>query len=105
MDRWQTPGDELTTTVPAIPTTVDVYRDALYTDSELMIEKGNFIRLSDVRLSYQLPMAKKARLNIFGYVRNVGILYRANKVGVDPDAVAAAYPAPRTYTVGFQLEW
>ncbi|MDQ1151839.1 TonB-linked SusC/RagA family outer membrane protein [Sphingobacterium zeae] len=105
LNRWQTPGDELITTVPAIPAAVDLYRDALYANSELMIEKGDFIRLSDVRLSYQLPMAKKARLNIFGYVRNVGILYRANKVGVDPDAAAAAYPAPRTYTVGFQLEW
>lgn len=105
LKRWQAPGDELMTTVPAVPATMDLYRDALYTNSELMIEKGDYIRLSDVRLSYQLPMGKKGRLSVFGYVRNVGILYRANKVGLDPDAVAAAYPAPRTYTVGVQLEW
>lgn len=107
LNRWQASGDERKTNVPGVPSSVDLYRDGLYTNSELLVEKGDFIRLSDVRLAYQFPVNKSKgyKITAFAYARNVGILYRANKSGLDPDAVVAAYPAPRTYTIGVQLEW
>ncbi|MFC0514614.1 SusC/RagA family TonB-linked outer membrane protein [Mucilaginibacter angelicae] len=106
-DRWQKPGDELKTNVPAIlmpPANYD--RQTFYQYSQALVDKGDHIRLQDIRLSYtfkpfggQRPVFK--RLEVFGYLNNVGILWRANRDHLDPDLYTGAFPLPRTLSVGF----
>jgi len=106
-DRWQNPGDELHTSVPAIlmpPAKSD--RQTFYNYSQALVDKGDHIRLQDVRLSYSFkPLGGKnqlfKRLEIFTYLNNAGILWRANHDHLDPDLYSGAFPLPRTISVGF----
>ncbi|SEN69445.1 TonB-linked outer membrane protein, SusC/RagA family [bacterium A37T11] len=99
--RWQKPGDEAFTQVPAWIYPVNYGADNFYTYSEILVEKGDHIRLQDVRLSYHLK-----KWQLFVYANNLGILWRANKHGIDPDYNAlvnlgtVALPTPRSYAVG-----
>lgn len=104
--RWQEAGDEQSTAVPAMPTNVDNRRESLYTNSVALIEKGDFIRLSTLQLTYvfKLKNGKSNQTRVFAVANNIGILYRANKSGIDPDYYNANYPRPRTYTIGFQID-
>jgi TonB-linked SusC/RagA family outer membrane protein len=105
--RWQNPGDELKTSVPSIimpPASSD--RQTFYQYSQALVDKGDHIRLQDIRLSYafkpfngQNPVFK--RLEVFSYLNNAGILWRANKHHLDPDLYSGAYPLPRTLSIGF----
>lgn len=113
--RWQKPGDEATTNVPSFqlpPYTTD--RDAFYQYSSALVDKGDNIRLKDIRLSYELDKSKFRHLpfshiSIYSYVDNIGILWRANKDHLDPDLVIgsslSAYPLPRTYAFGIKANF
>ena len=109
--RWQQPGDERYTDVPAwAETAAPNQRWAMYEQSEALITKGGVIRLQDVSLSYTLPKAHIAAthlqsLRLYAYVRNLGILWRANEYGIDPDFPNADYPAPRSFALGIQLDF
>jgi hypothetical protein len=88
--RWQQPGDELKTQVPSWPVAPVANRDIFYTQSSVLVEKGDHIRLQDLNLSYTLDKvhAKRlpfANLTVFTYVNNIGILWKATKSAVDPD--------------------
>lgn len=83
--RWQQPGDEITTTVPSLMYPANSARDAFYLNSEILVEKGDNIRLEDIRLNYQLNQNqvryspfKQAR--IFIYVSNIGTLWKTSEI-------------------------
>ncbi|UOE50903.1 SusC/RagA family TonB-linked outer membrane protein [Mucilaginibacter sp. SMC90] len=105
-NRWQNPGDEAHTTVPSIlmpPANTD--RSTFYQYSQALVDKGDHIRLQDIRLTYAFkpfsgnnPVFK--RLEVFSYLNNVGILWRANKDHLDPDLASGTYPLPRTLSIG-----
>lgn len=105
--RWQKEGDEQYTTVPAMPSNVDSRRESLYANSVALIEKGDFVRLSNLQMAYtfKLKNSKPAQTRLFAGINNLGMLYRANKSGLDPDYYKASYPRPRTYTIGVQLDF
>lgn len=103
--RWQKPGDEATTNVPSFVYPVVQNRDLFYARSAALIEKGDNIRLQDINFSYELPSRMNAKLHlrhlqVFAYVNNIGILYRANKAKLDPDF--PNYPLPRTLSFGLR---
>ncbi|WP_312297009.1 SusC/RagA family TonB-linked outer membrane protein [Chryseobacterium sp.] len=88
--RWQKPGDELTTTVPATVYPGVNVADQYYLNSEVLVSKGDHIRLQDINLSYNLDskIAQKLHLKnlrLFGYVNNVAMIWKANKANLDPD--------------------
>src|SRR5690606_19439618 len=90
--RWQKPGDEKFTDVPAYTPDYDSYRASVYKYSEALITSGNHIRLQDINLSYTLTKSVWRKLpgqtiRFYVYARNLGILWRANKQGIDPDYV------------------
>lgn len=112
--RWQKPGDEATTNVPSIqlPNT-DANRERFYTYSESLVDNGNHVRLQDITLSYDLSRhvwknSPFTNLSIYGYINNVGILWRANHDGLDPDVWSSpaggttSLPLPRTYSIGLK---
>ncbi len=82
--RWQKPGDENTTTVPSMPIAVNNNRDNFYSLSEVLAEKGDHVRLKDINLSYALNF-KGLKSKLYLYGNNIGIVWRANKSGIDPD--------------------
>lgn len=110
--RWQNPGDELHTTVPVMSYPSNPERDVIYSNSTLMAEPGAHVRLKDIYFSYELTRQRASRLpftglKLYTYINNLGILWRANKVHIDPDYVPYAaeriLPDPRTYGLGMQL--
>lgn len=108
--RWQMPGDELTTIVPSMPTLSESSqnRDAAYTFSEKLIEKGDHIRLQDIRLAYQLDKLGAVpgirNMELYFYVDNPGILWRANSRGLDPDYPSAQFLPGPTYALGVNVK-
>jgi TonB-linked SusC/RagA family outer membrane protein len=107
--RWQNPGDELRTNVPSIVYAADPNRDAFYLQSDANVLRGDLIRLQDLRLSYdwnrkgsQGPVFKSAQLYVIG--SNLGILWRANKEGIDPDC-GDGMPNPRAITIGIKTNF
>lgn len=107
--RWQKPGDELKTDVPAITYPYDGTQDAFHTWSTVLVDKGDIVRLRDVNLSYELlnntgnKRLPLQRLQVTGYVNNIGVLWRANRFGEDPDHPNVR--PTRTYTIGLRADF
>jgi TonB-linked SusC/RagA family outer membrane protein len=107
--RWQKVGDELITTVPSMPVVPD-NRYEFYRLSEELVEKGDHIRLRDVRLSYNVNKANFRRLPFKGIsismmADNLNVLlWRANNAGIDPD-FNNVVPSPRSITFGLNLNY
>lgn len=107
--RWQKPGDEKNTNVPSMVYPANATRDAFYTYSDILVEKGDHIRLQDIQVSYNLNKSRyKAlpvqALRIYLYANNIGIIWRANHYGIDPDYVNTI-PNPRSIAAGVKLDF
>ncbi|RAJ06694.1 TonB-linked SusC/RagA family outer membrane protein [Chitinophaga skermanii] len=104
--RWKEPGDESKTNVPSVPAKPNgsLSRDKFYANSEVNVLKGDNIRLQDIRFSYDLPNLGKKKgvlnLQVYGYINNIGIIWRANKLNLDPDYFSL--PPSRTYSIGLK---
>lgn len=120
-NRWAVPGDEAYTSIPAIASRRQVYADpyigraySAYNYSTARIAKGDFIRLKEVSLTYDLPKAfiKHLKLNTASVklaATNMFLLYADKKLnGQDPEffnsgGVASPNPKQLTFTVRFGL--
>jgi TonB-linked SusC/RagA family outer membrane protein len=100
--RWKAPGDEAFTQVPSMPQTALASRDNVYLYSDLLALKGDHIRFDDIRLSYDLPSGRKLSGQLYLYVNNIGIIWRSNKQGIDPDY--QDLPPVRTLAAGFRID-
>jgi TonB-linked outer membrane protein, SusC/RagA family len=108
-NRWKRPGDELSTNVPAMIFGKDFNRDNFYNGSEVTVEKGDHIRFQDVSLSYNLYFKKKRptilrSLQLTFYANNLGIIWRHNNYGIDPD-IRTLYPNPKSYSIGVRTDF
>lgn len=97
--RWQKPGDELHTDVPSMVYPNDYNRDQFYTLSEATVDKGGVVRVQDINLSY---VYKNWRFTVYG--NNIGILWRANKDGIDPD-YGTGMPSPFSVSFGVKANF
>jgi len=100
LKRWRQPGDEKFTNVPSMiypnPSSV---RDYFYTNSEITVEKGDHIRLEDIRLSYRYR-----NYQVYAYMSNLNaLIWKANKAGLDPDA-PSGLRAPRIIALGVKVD-
>lgn len=112
--RWQKPGDELITDVPSNPYKANANRDAFYQGSEVLVERGDHIRLQYINLYYKWTGDKLTKKDlpfrdwtISLNVSNIGLLWRANHKGIDPDynLTGSALRAPAYYTFGIQTKF
>jgi len=108
--RWIVPGDEKYTNVPAMPEATSTAEQQVYTFSEVLVEKGDNIRLQDVSINYLLSRKQWNKspvetIRFYIYCNNLGILWRANKQGLDPDYPNASYPPSRSIAVGIQVSF
>ncbi|WP_426328580.1 SusC/RagA family TonB-linked outer membrane protein [Pedobacter sp. R-06] len=90
--RWVKAGDEAFTNVPSPVGNFAAQSLLRYQQSDINVLKGDYVRLRELSASYQLPIEKITSFvrtaNFTFAVRNLGLLWRANKEGIDPDFVA-----------------
>jgi len=121
LDRWEMPGDETKTNVPAIS---DVYFNSVltgngsypynnYNYSDVRVADGSFVRLKTVSLSYQLGSQALKKLSVFktvsltAAITNFWLLYSDKKLkGQDPEffnAGGVAQPIQKQATLSLKL--
>ncbi|WP_276499390.1 SusC/RagA family TonB-linked outer membrane protein [Pontibacter litorisediminis] len=105
--RWQQPGDEQRTQVPSLVYPNNPSRDTFYQFSEALVERGDHVRLQDVTLSYELPRGGDRprtlrSLQVYALARNLGILWRANDQGLDPDYPDSKLPPVTSFSLGLR---
>lgn len=107
--RWQKPGDEQTTNVPSLIYPTNPTRESVYTNSSILVEKGDHIRLQDVKLNYILSKSKStwlpfSHVSIYSYVSNLGVIWKASKYKIDPD-YPTGIPLPTTLAIGLKADF
>ncbi|MCK7553720.1 SusC/RagA family TonB-linked outer membrane protein [Chitinophaga sedimenti] len=89
-DRWRQPGDEANTNVLGI-SNINFNSINWFTTSDINVIDADNIRLQQVSLSYALgSLGKRAfvkNMNLGVTAANVGLIWKKNKVGVDPQYV------------------
>lgn len=96
--RWQQQGDENITSVPSLIYPNDPNRDAFYQSSSVNVLKADNIRLRFIRCTYLVSNS----LQCYANINNVGLLWKANNAGIDPDYGDAVPPAT-SYSLGIKL--
>jgi hypothetical protein len=100
-ERWQKPGDEKWTNVPSMVYPGDGYRDLFYAGSEINVERGDNIRLENIRLGLPAWQNKSkghfpiqsAQLSLIPANLNL-FIWKASKSNLDPDYSGSAYVLP-----------
>jgi TonB-linked SusC/RagA family outer membrane protein len=107
--RWQHEGDERSTNVPSIGYPGSDFRDLFYINSTPLVERADHIRLEDIQLSYDFDKTQHAwlpfgNLRLYGYVSNLGLLWKANHSGIDPYYINIPKEG-RRYSVGVNVNF
>jgi TonB-linked SusC/RagA family outer membrane protein len=107
--RWQKPGDETNTSVPALIYPSNSLREVVYSGSSILVERGDHIRLQDIKINYNLSKGKSkniffSNLNVYAYAANLGIIWKASKYRIDPDNPTGV-PLPKVLSIGFKADF
>lgn len=107
--RWQNPGDEANTNVPSMIYPAVSRRDQFYNNAEILVEKGDHIRLQYITLDYNLKTVFKklpaSAVDLYFNINNLGIIWRANKHGIDPDYRDNSILPSKTFAVGLKAQF
>lgn len=109
--RWQSPGDEEWTDVPALVYPTAANKNAFYAGSEVLVEKADHIRIQYINLNYNLGsiLSNKGTviksLALYVNAHNLGTIWTANKKGIDPDHYFGLFRTvpPPIYTLGLRV--
>lgn len=118
-NRWVVPGDENKTNIPVIASSVQNRNDTnlsiaynSYNYSSARIAKGDFIRMKEISLSYDLPksVVAKMKLNALSLklqATNLFLIYADPKLnGQDPEFFntgGVAVPMPKQFTLTLRI--
>lgn len=94
--RWQKPGDEQTTNVPSLVYPAASLRDGFYNAAEVLVTKGDHIRLQFINLAYAITPKTHSffrGISLYLNASDLGLLWRQNRYGLDPDYPATPPPA------------
>ena len=85
-------------------------RDNFYSNSSVLVQRADNIRLQEVNLTYRLrPGARKSMglsdVEFGAYGKNLGILWRANKSGLDPDYASGVIPPSSSLSIGVKARF
>jgi TonB-dependent starch-binding outer membrane protein SusC len=110
--RWRQTGDEATAQVPGLAkinfNSLDWYRNA-----DINVLDASNIRFQQITLGYSLPQTAIRKIKVFqsitanATVSNLGIIWRANKEGIDPEyAINSNYSnLPPSVNYAFNLNF
>ena len=103
--RWKNPGDEMHTIVPSMDYPADPDRDQFFLNSTALVDNGSQIRLQDIQLSYsfKIPRLKIEMVKLYIYANNIGLIWKANKDGIDPDYINSI-PNPKAISLGAKID-
>lgn len=96
--RWQKPGDEKLTQVPAFNYPVNNAANTYYLQSEALIERGDHIRIREIALRYRYRM-----LGISLHASNLGYVWLANSKKEDP-FVENSLRERSTFALGLSID-
>jgi len=104
--QWSNPGDEQSTIVPALHYPVNINRNDFFKYSDLLVEKGDHLRLQDVQFSFS-PSGKFSKSKISGLkvsllVTDLGMIWSKNKLGIDPQYIEGNRIRP-TYSLNIHF--
>lgn len=108
--RWEKPGDERITNVPA---TTSIYNNSVgymgtlgYSYTMALINKANHIRLQDAGVSFDLAKIRTLNINektpllVNFNAQNLGIIWKNKGLeNIDPEYVTDRFPNPKKYTL------
>ncbi|WP_181390560.1 SusC/RagA family TonB-linked outer membrane protein [Sphingobacterium athyrii] len=104
-DRWQQPGDERTTDVPAFVYPNKSSASNVYRRSSVLVGNAGQIKLRDIQVSYQMGWPERFGFKdcrLYAYVQNICTIWRANRYGIDTE-YGVSIPDPRTYALGLNF--
>jgi len=108
--RWQQPGDEAGTSVPSFVYGDSYFSDVFYANADVLVRRGDHLRLQFVHLSWTLPERWGQRIGVkrtewYANASNLGLLWTANAEGIDPDYPddARQLPLSKSFTLGLRL--
>lgn len=118
-NRWVVPGDENVTTIPVIASRIQSHNNSklnyaynAYNYSTERIASGDFVRLKEISLSYDLPKKwanaiRFSSMSVKLQATNICLLYADKKLnGQDPEFFntgGVAVPVPRQFTLSLKL--
>ncbi|TKC09246.1 SusC/RagA family TonB-linked outer membrane protein [Pedobacter frigoris] len=103
--RWIKTGDENMTTVPSMVYPANSNRDLFYNNSEVLVSRGDHIRLNYVTLSYSIEGAKLKpfkTVQFFINASNLGILWKTGSLDIDPDYADTSIPPSKNISFGLK---
>lgn len=108
--RWRTAGDEAHTIVPGLDN-LNYNSFSRYQFSDKLVRSGDNIRLQQISLGYHFPQSMLPKkviksLSISGNVRNLGMIWVANKEKYDPQYLnnsSQFYSAPPVTSYLFNI--
>jgi len=104
--RWQKPGDEQFTNVPSMVYPVVSRREQFYNNAETLVARADHIRLQYITLEYDIKQTLKKlpvrNCNLYININNLGIIWRANKQGIDPDYRESALLPSKNIAIGLR---
>ena len=117
-DRWKEPGDELTTNIPALYTSIkDLYNlwlpngqyDNIYSmwaQSNVRVADASFLRCTQISLSYSLPQKickrmKFSHIQFSANINNLFVIASKDWKGYDPELGYSIQP--RIYSLGLSV--
>lgn len=111
-DRY-IPGVNETSDIPAFSTTNEIY-----ISSTRFLEKGDFVRLKNLNLTYKLPIHSEKNIGVSVFVGSTNLLTITNYKGIDPEASSSTsgsdvsqsidygvYPNTRSFYGGLALKF
>ncbi len=109
LEAWKKSGDEKTTNVPQFLDSYPDNRYMVYNQSSILVERGDNIRLQDIRLSYDLTSHVSSRLmvtgaNVFLYLDNVCRIWKASAVNPDTKNALEYNPNLRSICLGLNIK-
>jgi TonB-linked SusC/RagA family outer membrane protein len=105
--RWQQPGDEQWTDVPAFTYPNNAAASQVYQSSSVLVERGDQIKLRDIQGSVALPRLARYGLKncrIYAYVQNIATIWQANDKGIDNE-YGGAVPDPLSSALGLNFNF
>ncbi len=107
--RWRQPGDERKTNVPSLVYPASSERESMYGLSNALVFNASNIKLQYVNLSYVVNTRRlKNRFiqsgELYINASNLGILWKANKEGIDPDYISTPV-LRKTFTIGLRAKF
>ena len=81
--------------------------DAFYQYADINVYKGDHLRLEYISLTWQGKYTVGNRVFNMGLsanAANLGVLWRANKIGIDPEFPYRLSP-PKTFSIGLKIDY